>query len=69
MINFDGITYKYIVYDYFEVKPEEIDILEQRYNQKDLTLVTCVPPGTYWRRGLVKARLAEIWSTSGSILA
>lgn len=59
-INFDGITFKYIVYDYFEVLPEEIDILEQRYNQKDLTLVTCVPPGTYWRRGLVKARLAEL---------
>ncbi|MEK7622557.1 MAG: sortase [Patescibacteria group bacterium] len=60
IVGYDGITYKYVVYDYFEVLPEEIDILEQRYNQKDLTLVTCVPPGTYWRRGLVKARLVEL---------
>jgi len=59
-INFDGITYQYIVFDYFEVAPEEVDVLEQRYNQKNLTLVTCVPPGTYWRRGIVKARLSEI---------
>lgn len=60
LVNFDGINYQYIVYDYFEVTPEEIDILEQRYNQKDLTLVTCVPPGTYWRRGIIKARLSEL---------
>ena len=60
IVNFDGITYKYVVYDYYEVLPDELDILEQRYNRKDLTLVTCVPPGTYWRRGIVKARLVEI---------
>lgn len=60
LVNFDGITYKYVVYDYYEVLPDEIDILEQQFNRKDITLVTCVPPGTYWRRGIVKARLAEI---------
>lgn len=60
LVNFDGITYKYIVYEYYEVSPDEIDILEQRYNYKELTLVTCVPPGTYWRRGIIKARLVEI---------
>ncbi len=59
IVNFDGITYKYIVYNYYEVLPNEIDILEQQYNRRDLTLVTCVPPGTYWRRGIVKARLVE----------
>lgn len=60
LVNFDGITYKYTVYEYYEVSPDEIDILEQRYNRKELTLVTCVPPGTYFRRGIIKARLAEI---------
>ena len=60
LINFDGILYKYAVYDYFEVSPDEIDILEQHYNRKELTLVTCVPPGTYLRRGIVKAKLVEM---------
>jgi sortase A len=59
-ISFDGISYQYIVYDYYEVSPDEVDILEQRYNQKDLTLVTCTPPGTYWRRGIIKAKLQQI---------
>lgn len=59
-INFDGILYKYAVFDYFEVAPDEIDILEQHYNRKELTLVTCVPPGTYLRRGIIKAKLVEI---------
>lgn len=60
LVSFDGIVYKYAVYDYQEVTPEEIDILEQRYSRKELTLVTCVPPGTYLRRGIVKAKLVEI---------
>ena len=59
-VSYDGISYKYTVYDYYEVSPDEVDILEQRYNQKELTLVTCTPPGTYWRRGIIKARLSEI---------
>lgn len=67
-VSYDGISYKYIVYDYYEVSPDEVNILEQRYNQKDLTLVTCTPPGTYWRRGIVKARLQQIWSISELIL-
>lgn len=60
LINFDGILYKYTVFDYYEVSPAEIDILEQHYNRKELTLVTCVPPGTYLRRGIVKAKLVEM---------
>ena len=60
IVNFDGITYKYVVYDYYEVGPDDIDILEQQYDRKDLTLVTCVPPGTYWRRGIIKARLTGV---------
>jgi len=60
IINFDGITYIYEVYDYQEVLPNQIDILEQKYSRKELTLVTCVPPGTYWRRGIIKAKLVEI---------
>ncbi len=59
IINFDGVTYFYEVYEYQEVSPNEIDILEQRYSRKELTLITCVPPGTYWRRGVIKAKLIE----------
>ncbi|PIS09534.1 hypothetical protein COT75_01085 [Candidatus Beckwithbacteria bacterium CG10_big_fil_rev_8_21_14_0_10_34_10] len=56
-IYYDGIEFQYQVFDYKEVKPEEINILEQRFDQQTLSLITCVPPGTYLKRGIVKARL------------
>lgn len=60
LISFDGIRYKYQVYTMVEVDPLDVSILEQRYDNSYLTLVTCVPPGTYWRRLAVRARLTKI---------
>lgn len=54
---YDGVEYVYEVFDYLEVFPEEINVLEQHFDQKTLSLVTCVPPGTYKKRGIVRARL------------
>lgn len=59
-INFDGMEFTYLVEDYFEVRPEEVDVLQQRFDQQLLSLVTCVPPGTYRARGILQARLAKI---------
>ena len=59
-VNFDGIEYKYKVYEMVEVEPTDVTILEQQYDNFYITLVTCVPPGTYWKRLAVKARLARI---------
>jgi sortase A len=56
-IYFDGVEYNYEVEDYFEVEPEDVKVLEQRFNEQTLSLVTCVPPGTYKKRGIIKARL------------
>ena len=57
LIKFDGVNYRYKVVDKIEVKPEDIQILEQKYNGRYLKLVTCVPEGTYLRRGVVIAEL------------
>ncbi|MFC1711943.1 sortase [Patescibacteria group bacterium] len=59
-IYFDGIEYTYLVEDYFEVKPDEISVLEQRFNERVLSLITCVPPGSYLERGVIKARLRRL---------
>ncbi|GAG09918.1 unnamed protein product, partial [marine sediment metagenome] len=59
-VQFDGIEYKYKVYDMVEVDPDDVSILEQRYDNAYLILVTCVPPGTYWKRLAVRARLEKI---------
>ena len=60
LVKFDGILYKYVVEEMVEVTPDDISILEQNYNNSYLTLVTCVPPGTVFRRLVVKAKISKI---------
>lgn len=58
IINYDKVEYKYIVDEMFEVKPTDLSVLEQRFDQKNITLITCSPPGTYLRRLIIKASLS-----------
>ena len=56
-LNFDGVTYRYRVEKMVEVLPEDVSVLEQHYDRERLSLITCVPPGTYLRRLVVWANL------------
>jgi LPXTG-site transpeptidase (sortase) family protein len=51
--------YHYKMKEKTEVKPEDVYILTQNYDRKDLKLVTCTPEGTYLRRGVVTAELVS----------
>ena len=55
----NGIDYEYEVYEMFVVKPDQISVLEPRYDDSYITLITCVPPGTYWNRLVVRAKLTQ----------
>jgi LPXTG-site transpeptidase (sortase) family protein len=55
----DNVKYTYVVQDKTEVKPEDTYILSQRYDVRQLKLVTCTPEGTYLRRGVVTAGLVK----------
>jgi len=58
IVNFDKSTYKYVVDEMYEVQPTDLSVLEQRFDTKNLTLITCSPPGTTLRRLVVKTELA-----------
>jgi len=58
-IGIDGKKYTYEVMDMYIVKPDEVSVLEQQFSESYLTLVTCVPPGTYNERLIVKARIVR----------
>jgi sortase A len=45
VIEYENTTYKYLVREMFEVRPTDIQILEQSTSSSYLTLVTCTPPG------------------------
>lgn len=56
----DGdVNYTYEVVDKLEVKPEDTYVLAQNPSEKLLKLITCVPEGTYLRRGVIVARLVK----------
>lgn len=55
----DGKRYTYEVIRKTDVKPDDTYILLQKYDSRLLKLVTCVPEGTFERRGVVTAQLIE----------
>ncbi len=57
ILRYDKSTYKYVVEEMYEVKPTDLSVLEQHYDNKTLTLITCSPPGTYLRRLIIKATI------------
>lgn len=59
-IKVGDFEYEYIVYDMFVVNPEDVWVLKQEKDAPYLTLITCVPPGTFLKRLIVKAKLKLI---------
>lgn len=60
LVDVKDLRYKYKIYEMFVVTPDEVSVLDQKYDNAYLTLVTCVPPGTYWKRLVVRAKLDGI---------
>lgn len=60
MVRLGDDHYEYEVYEMFVVKPDQVSVLEQQFDSPYLTLITCVPPGTYWNRLVVKAKLTNL---------
>lgn len=59
-VNFQKITYKYKVTSIIVVDPTDTSVLEQDTRDSFLTLITCTPPGTVWKRLVIKSQLVKI---------
>ncbi len=57
---YDGVTYRYVVRAMRVTAANDVSVLEQRYDSSYLKLITCVPPGTYWKRLEVTAKLEPL---------
>lgn len=55
-----SISYKYKVASITVVDPDDTSLLAQQYDDSYITLITCTPPGTTWKRLVVKTRLEKI---------
>lgn len=59
-VRYDGVEYRYVVYEMLVTEANDLTPLAQRFDDSYVTLITCVPPGTYWKRLNVRARLQKI---------
>lgn len=59
-VDLNGYYFYYLVEKMFVVSPEEVNVLKEEASEPEMTLITCVPPGTYWKRLIVKAKLQSI---------
>jgi sortase A len=60
LVDYKDGEYRYEVYEMFVVEPTETWVLDDSSNESILTLITCVPPGTYWKRLIVRAKLVGL---------
>lgn len=56
MVNRDNHEYAYKVESVIVVDPSDTSVLAQNFSDSFITIITCTPPGTVWKRLIIKAR-------------
>lgn len=57
IITVNGQDYTYEIFSTTITTPDDVNIFSQSYDNSYITLVTCTPPGTTWKRLIVRAVL------------
>lgn len=65
----NGQTYTYTVFSKIVTTPEDTDMFSQDFDSSYITIVTCTPPGTVWKRLVVRAKLDKPENAAGILLA
>lgn len=58
-ITVDNKKYIYKIFSISITNPEDPNIFSQSYDNSYITLITCTPPGTTWKRLVVRSSLQE----------
>lgn len=54
------VTYQYKIFSITVVDPSDTSVFVQNYDASYLTIVTCTPPGTTWKRLIIKSQIQTI---------
>lgn len=60
IVQISNVIYSYKIYSITIVDPEDTSIFSQEYDTSYVTLVTCTPPGTTWKRLIIRARIEKL---------
>ncbi len=64
IITKDNASYTYVIDKISIVDADDTSPLAQQYDASYLTLITCTPPGTTWKRLIVHSHLEKLTDTS-----
>ncbi len=56
----NDVKYRYKIFSIVITTPDDVNILSQSYDHSYITLVTCTPPGTIWKRLIIRASLESM---------
>jgi sortase A len=60
MVNVANISYTYKITNTIIVDSTDASIFEQNFNDSYLAIITCTPPGTTWKRLILRAKLEKV---------
>lgn len=56
-VTVDDTKFKYKIFSITITTPNDVNMFSQSYDNSYITLVTCTPPGTVWKRLVIRASL------------
>ncbi len=59
IIEINNKVYTYKIESVTVVEPSDTSVLAQNFTDSFLTIITCTPPGTVWKRLIIKARIEK----------
>lgn len=68
-VTVNSVTYAYKVFAVDITTPEDTNMFSQSFDHSYLTIVTCTPPGTVWKRLVVRASLEQVGDAASLLLA
>ena len=60
IVTVNNIVYKYKIFSVIVVDPDDTSVLAQNIDDSYLTIITCTPPGTVWKRLVVQSRIEKL---------
>jgi sortase A len=60
IVKMDNETYTYKIESVIVVDPDNTSVLAQNFSDSFITVITCTPPGTIWKRLIIKGRIQDI---------
>lgn len=60
IVSVNNKRYTYVIQSIIVVEPDDTSVFTQSYDASYITLITCTPPGTIWKRLVIRAKLDTI---------